>query len=269
MRTEIGKKLRAAQYNLKTLGVERGSPESQSAFLLNLSIRFQKIVSFSLDAKYGNDDLFDDEPSLRLATAVISRNSQFAAEINDWGLEYQFSATTDCINDLQSEVEEIAPDDGEGDDESTNIDTLSTRKVADLPELDEILHEAESLPVCKQRGIAGWLKTVYESSRGFGLGTFDSSILATTMKKQSSKWTGLALGYVSDVVAITHAFITKLLSSICADDHVTRELLSALMDGLMQRYTKALDQVQFLLGVERMGTPMTLDNHFNENLNKW
>ena len=269
MRTEIGKKLRAAQQNLQTLGVERGSPASQSAFLLSLSIRFQRIVSFSLDAKYGNDDLFDDEPSLRLATAVILRNSQFAAEIDDWGLEYRFSSTTDYNNDSQSKLEEIPPHTGGRDDESNVIGTLSTRKISDLPELDEILHEAEILPVCKEQGIAYWLQTVYESSRGFGLGTFDSSILATTMKKQSSKWTGLALGYVSDVVAITHTFITKLLASICADDHVTRELLSALMDGLMQRYAKALDQAQFLLGVERMGTPMTLDDHFNDNLNKW
>jgi hypothetical protein len=261
--------LRTAQHNLRMLGVDRESPESQSAFLLNLSIRFQKIVSLALDAKYGSDDLFDDDPSLRLATAVISRNSQFAAELDDWGLEYRFSPTADSSNDLASKVEEIDPSADLRDDESANIDTINTRKVADSPELDEILHEAENLAACKQQGIAQWLKTVYEGSRGFGLGTFDSSIIATTMKKQSSKWTGLALGYVSDVVAITHTFITKVLSSICVEEYVTRELLSALMDGLMRRYLKALDQVRFLLVVERMGTPMTLDDDLNDNIEKW
>jgi hypothetical protein len=74
---------------------------------------------------------------------------------------------------------------------------------------------------------------------------------------------------VSDVVAITHTFITKVLSSICVEEYVTRELLSALMDGLMRRYLKALDQVRFLLVVERMGTPMTLDDDLNDNIEKW
>jgi hypothetical protein len=70
-------------------------------------------------------------------------------------------------------------------------------------------------------------------------------------------------------VAITHTFITKLLASICTEEHVAAELMSALMDGFVRRYVKALDQVQFLLDVERVGTPMTLDNHFNDNLEKW
>lgn len=261
--------MRTAQDSLKALGVDRESPERQAAFLMDLSNRFQKIVSLALDAKYGSDNLFDDDPSFRLATAVVSRNSQFAAELEDWGLEYQFSSTEDRNNDLGSKVEKTPPsNDGKGE-ESDNIKSINTRKIADSPELEDILHEAENLPACKQQGIGEWIKTVYESSRGFGLGTFNSSILATTMKKQSSKWIGLALGYGSDVVTITHTFITKLLASICTEEHVTRELLSALMDGLRRRYVKALDQVQFLLDVERMGTPMTLDNHFNDNLEKW
>lgn len=146
---------------------------------------------------------------------------------------------------------------------------VNTRKVADLPEIDEILYEGELLPGYQQEGITRWLAKVYKSSREFELGTFDSSILATTMKKQSVKWTGLALGYVSDIVAITHSFITKLVALTCADEHVAREILSALMDGLIQRYITALDQVRFLLHVERTGTPMTLNHYFNDNLQKW
>lgn len=261
--------MRTAQHNLRALGVDRESSERQNAFLLKLSISFQRIVSLALDAKYGGDDLFDEDPSFRLATSVVSRNSQFAAELDDWGLEYRFNSTEDCKNELGSKVGETPPSaDGKGG-ESAKVETLNTRKVADLPELGDILHEAENLPACKQQGISQWIRTVYESSRGFGLGTFDSSIVATTMKKQSSKWTGLAQGYVSDVMVITHTFITKLLASICSEEHVKRELLSALMDGLEQRYIKASDQVQFLLEAERMGIPMTLDNYFNDNLEKW
>lgn len=93
MKIEIGKKLKTAQIDLQGMGVERETPESQSAFLLSLATRFQKVVSLGLYAKYGSSDLFDDDPSLRLATEVISRNLQFATEVEDWGQEVsiQFS----------------------------------------------------------------------------------------------------------------------------------------------------------------------------------
>jgi hypothetical protein len=175
--------LKRAQHDLRALGVDRESPERQTAFLLNLSIRFQKIVSLALDAKYGSDDLFDDDPSFRLVTSVVSRNSQFAADLDDWGLEYRFNSTEDCNNDLRFKIEMTPPPADGTNEEFAKIETINTRKVADSPELEDILHEAENLPACKQQGIGEWIKTVYETSRGFGLGTLDSFILATTMKK--------------------------------------------------------------------------------------
>lgn len=33
-----------------------------------------------------------------------------------------------------------------------------------------------------------WLKEVYRGARGFELGTLNSSLLAVTMKRQSTKW---------------------------------------------------------------------------------
>jgi hypothetical protein len=74
---------------------------------------------------------------------------------------------------------------------------------------------------------------------------------------------------VSDVVSITHTFIKKLLALVCVDERVTRELLSTLSDGLIGRYNTALDHTRFLLNVERIGTPITLNTYFNENLEKW
>jgi hypothetical protein len=77
---------------------------------------------------------------------------------------------------------------------------------------------------------------MYESSRGFALGTFDSSILATTMKVQTTKWAAISLGYISNIATIVHRFIDRVLQSICSDIHVKSELLSVLMGGLIERY---------------------------------
>jgi hypothetical protein len=62
---------------------------------------------------------------------------------------------------------------------------------------------------------------------------------------------------------------TGILDSICPERVVKAELLSMLMDGLFERYSKAIEQVRFLLDVERIGTPMTLNHYFTDNLEKW
>jgi hypothetical protein len=252
VRNEISKKLKTAETLIQQLGMERETPEKQSAYLLDLASRFQKNVMHALEAKYGRSDLFDDDPILRLATAVTARNASFGTEVNNWGQEYQFSSVAE--NQAATQV---------GSEE------LKIRKVVGPPELDEILHPQEDLPGCRNECIIEWLKNVYLTSRGFELGTFDSSILATTMKAQSSKWTKLALGYVSDIVSITHTFIKKLLVSVCVDERVTRELLSTLSEGLIGRYNTAMEHARFLLNVERIGTPITLNTYFSENLEKW
>ena len=65
--------------------MERETPEKQAAYLLDLATSFQKVVMLALEAKYGRSDLFDDDSTLRLATAVTSRNALFGNEVDSWG----------------------------------------------------------------------------------------------------------------------------------------------------------------------------------------
>ena len=53
---------------------------------------------------------------------------------------------------------------------------------------------SESLKKPNDGDIEPWPRTVFETSRGFELGAFDASILATAMKKHSSKWSSISLG---------------------------------------------------------------------------
>ena len=98
--------------------------------------------------------------------------------------------------------------------------------------------------------------------------TFDSSLLAMTMKAQSSKWEEIALAYISDVVTMAHTFIVDLLRLVCPSLRVHEGLMSILMDDLMAKYKTAFDSAQLLLRLERMGTPITLNHYFNDNLEK-
>jgi hypothetical protein len=121
------------------------------------------------------------------------------------------------------------------------VETFEIRKSTDCGEIEEILHIQESLSITNGKSIALWLRKVYTSSRGFDLGTSDASILATTMKGRSTKWASIALGYISDIVTIVHGLINRVLDLICPERVVKAELLSVLMDGLFECYSKAIE----------------------------
>ncbi|KIX04833.1 uncharacterized protein Z518_05704 [Rhinocladiella mackenziei CBS 650.93] len=266
VKQETARKLTLARGKLSQLGMERETPEKQLLYLTDLATKFQRVVSFSVDAKYGSDAIFDDM-QLRLATLISTRNVTFSDDLSRHGQEYCFT-TSENLRDTDGDSPPPLSWESVDSDSSEREETFETRKLTDSVDVEEILQAQESFSTMNGKSIARWLREVYTSSRGFELGTFDSSILATTMKVQSTKWTGIALGYISDVVAIVHRFIDRVLDSICHERLVKSELLSVLMDGLLERYSKAIDHVRFLLDVERVGTPMTLNHYFTDNLEK-
>lgn len=236
-------------------------------YLTELCTKFQRLVSLSVDAKYGSDAAFD-EAALRLATLVSERNATFSDDLAKHGQEYRFTSQESGFNESEHNLPPPLS--------WTTLDKgpmpeakIIARKFDDIDDLEELLPERERPLASNGESIAHWLREVYKSSRGFELATFDSSILGATMKSQSTKWTALVLGYIRDVVVVVHRSIDQTLEKICPDRLVKSELPSVLMDGLFERYHKAIEQVQFLLSVERTGTPMTLNHYFNDNLEKW
>ncbi|KAI4219960.1 MAG: hypothetical protein L6R36_007963 [Xanthoria steineri] len=145
---------------------------------------------------------------------------------------------------------------------------LEVRQVQDHPELKDLVHAPEKLPEPQHGSIHVWLKDVYRGARGFELGTLNSSLLAVTMKRQSTKWKSLALGYIADIVTLTHYFVTDLLRVVCPVERVQLGVMSLLSDHLLEKYDSAIDHVKFLLKIELDGTPATLNHYFNENLEK-
>jgi hypothetical protein len=234
-------------------------------------MRFQEIAACALSANYVGSDWFDQYPSLRFATAVVDRNEQFAAMLGQHGHFYAFDDAPLTDSETEEEDDEVPDDDDQsevaGRYEEKGAE-IHVRLSKDADGLEELVCGEETIRNESRKNVVDWLTTVYKTSRGFELGTFDSSLLAITMKTQSANWESIALGYVKDVISMAHGFISHLLKLICLDQRVREGLMSVLMDELSSKYQGAIKHVRFLLYVERMGTPATLNHYFNDNLEK-
>ena len=89
------------------------------------------------------------------------------------------------------------------------------------------------------------------------------------MKHQSTKWKSLTLGYIADIVTMTHNSFTDRLRVVSSSDRVQLGVMSLLLDHLLEEYRSAIAHVHFLLEIELNETPATLNHYFLENLEKW
>jgi hypothetical protein len=242
-----------------------------------MSMKFQETVGCALTANYVHSQWFDEIPSLRLATEVVDRNEIVAETLKNYGQSYTFDgdlpATKSLVKDSpeDSSVSDLFEDLQARRKVKPKIKEETTIRFQESQEFDELqdLTESEDRTIEEPSvGILPWLTQVYKTSRGFELGTFDSSILAQTMKSQSYNWELIAVGYIKDMITLAHRFITDLLGLICPDLRMQEGLMSVLRDELVKKYQDALDHVSFLLHVERTGTPATFNNYFTESLDK-
>jgi hypothetical protein len=252
--------LKKAAGDLEELGGKRETAAEQSQYLLKISMAFQKIVDYALSANYVGSDWFDKFSSLRFATEIVNRNEIVATTLAKHGHSYRFSTSST----LESKLETLDCVNDDGDTKRTT----TLRFQEDFSELEELTAGADLIEGEPSYDIMPWLTKVYKNSRGFELGTFDSSLLAMTMKTQSSNWEAISISYIQDVISMAHKFIKVLLGLVCPDRRVQDGLQSVLMDELFAKYQEALDHVRFLLHVERNGTPATMNHYFNDNLQK-
>ena len=271
VKSEIYKRLATSRRDLEKLGAKRETTVEQTHYLLQISTHFQEITALAVTTNYVGCDWFDEYSSLRFLTAVVNRNELLAENFQRYGHSYEFKVAESNQNKT---VPALKPESyASGSEMSLEAENrkeqISLRTTEDHVDLEELMYDQNT--ACKEinSDTLNWLMAVYKTSRGFELGTFDASLLAMTMKTQSYKWEGLALGYISDVVSMAHTFIIDLLRLVCPEARVREGLMSLLMDELMAKYKSAFDHVHFLLGVERTGTPTTYNHYFNDSLEKW
>lgn len=259
------------------------------------------ITSLAIGANYGGDKIFEGSGDLRLATAIIRRNELFATDLSGWGHTINFdeyhessrpayvleatresvsprvenskskkflrprrSAIEEVMSDLDPEVAPASVSPTVDDSKTKHF--LRPRRFTDEDCIAELLPASIKLKEPSDKAILPWITDIYNNSRGFELGTFNVTLLTLLWKKQSVKWEHLALGYISDVIIIVNKYTFALLRGICGDERVLNGLTSVLAEDLETRYRKAIDQVKFILCVERDCTPLTANHYFAETL---
>lgn len=270
MKAEIHKKLKDCKSALESLGAERVTREQQAAFILEVAMAFQNIANQALETNYGHE-MFDQHPNTRLATVLVGREEKFAETMDKWGHEQNFNDEDEVATEYTLQLDALGNaldcHSGSQSAEGYNGELEPLRTIPNPPELEDALSEHGTV---KEPGhiVLEWIEEVYRTSKGFEIGTFNSALLSTLMKRQSMRWEAISLGYISDAIAIVHQFISTALKHICADERVHDSLLDHLMDELTEKYKSTLKHVHFLLAVEMTGNLRTEDPSFNADLNE-
>jgi len=221
---------------LEALGPSRETKEQQHKYLLDLSTRYKEITDQALKSHY-SDDVFDQSQNLRLATVFVRRNETFTRDVRDIGHTYDFKSELDIASEVKALTQE---------------NPFKIRYYPNHRDLEDLFHKEGKMIEPSARGIESWLETIYQSSRGLELGTFDASLLTLVWRKQSANWNTLALGYIHDLVSVVHCYTVDVLSLICGHEPIRRGLMSVLLESLIERYAKGIDHVAFLLECERV-----------------
>jgi len=262
VQAQISQQLLNCQWLLDGLGVDRESADQQRRFLLEISQKFQDVTNCALDAYYSRHEVFGTIPELRLATLAVERMERYADEIRTFGHAVNFDS------EAREDVPKFEPlhVSSTPSSNSSNADSKTSDHL--YPELSDLFLLSGEVPEPSNRNIMEWIGEEYRKARGFGLATIGPSTFPTIWQEQSKNWKELTLGYISDIVYFVHDFICKTLAHVCPDEEVRSGLWSVLQEQLIDKYRAAVSHVEFIIQVERFGTPLTTNGYFSENLQK-
>ncbi|KAG6367637.1 hypothetical protein INS49_001830 [Diaporthe citri] len=257
VKKEIAKKLSECGKRMEAMGPSRGDEKSQRAYLGKLAASFERIVGYSLNAYYTEDQIFDDRLEMRLITRIISLNEVFSEIFSQRGHTRHFEQSHEKDNHSNQSQSQLP-----------EIDFEIPNAVLDLEDI--IRPERFQCPEPSDDSLIEHIEDIFRKSRGPELGTFGGAVLATTFKEQSRRWEDLVMSHVSDAIALVHHFIAELLIHTCADNKQVMEQLwdNVLLEKLQQSYKRSMHHAKFLLDVEREGKPTTYNHYFNAELQK-
>lgn len=148
VRAELNKRLRDKRKRLDALGLNRETSSEQSHYLMELAVKYQEVLTQALNTTYATNDLFEQNPELKLATRFVTRNDQFAEDMRRKGHYYTFvrgnqGAQDEDDDDDDGEAAATEPSAIPGGILGRSEDGTGTkvRKETTPPDLEEHLHE--------------------------------------------------------------------------------------------------------------------------------
>ncbi|KAH6605361.1 hypothetical protein Trco_007068 [Trichoderma cornu-damae] len=296
VKSEIMASLKKSRKLLADMGESRGTTDQQRAYIGNIASRFVQLKNYGLDAYYTRHELFNDH-EMRLITRIRTINEAFSQVMHDKGHSREFHVDGQDVG---------SPSLGDDDDDASSAERAMSSdrsllyddkihfKIPSLGEedLSDIISEPYWCPEPKKDNMLHHIQEQYLKSRGYEIGTFGSEMLPCTFKEQGSKWRSVSLAHVSNAILVVHHFIRRVLEECCPDAAVCEELWAFILhgnegqggqggqggqegqegqghhDGLLQRYARAMDHVEFLLSVEFQDRTITYDPRFEAVVNK-
>lgn len=141
------------------MGASRSDERSQRAYLGKLATNFEKLVDYSLNAYYTQDEIFNDRLEMRLITRIIRLNEVFSEVFSQRGHTRYFEHLDDEGSQNNQPGDEI-PD--------IEFDIPNNR----ILELEDIIRtERFQCPVPSDESIMEHIETIFRESRGPELGT--------------------------------------------------------------------------------------------------
>jgi len=279
VKREILTHLNDAKQQMDAMGLSRAGQDEQRAFLGKIATRYVDLVKYGLDAYYGGDDLFMRNEDLRLITRIRDLNDAFAALLFSKGHAMAFQSEEASDGDqgssggagsLTEEAVEIGYPSLSISSTPANRDALYSLSFG-IPsdgeaDLGDILADPFRCPAPSSNSLISRIEHIHRSSRGYELGTFGSFMIPTTFALQAANWKPIALAHVSNAILVVHHFIYALVTAACPDEAVRDALWAFILEGLMERYKRAMDHARFLLQVELGGKAVTCIPDFDHAL---
>ena len=265
---DIRRKIGKLEEQLRIIGPVRQTAYEQRNHLISIASKFRDITTKAIDAYYCRDECFEMDDIFRLATLVVEMNEDFSETVHKKGFTRAFGGAEPIAVDILPSVP--SPDRSPSPDSAHSSIPTSTpaTESPEYPELQGIMTQSETPPAPAKDGIMEWVTYKYKRSKGFEIGTINSSLMPSLFAEQSRAWGFYAQNHVTKVIRKIHHFNHEVLRYCCNEDALCVRLWDKLLQALLPSYEKALQEASFLVEVERDGNLITLNHYFAENVRK-
>ncbi|KAL2015627.1 hypothetical protein VTK56DRAFT_5084 [Thermocarpiscus australiensis] len=142
------------------MGPPRDTPASQREYLINIASQVERAARDALDGRYEINDVFEQEPALKLITHIVKLNEGFAALMETKGHTRSFEGESPRKRKLVSKYEASAAE--------------LYGRISEYPELIDVLPADQLECPGPSENIMEHIAESYNENRGPELGTVSS-----------------------------------------------------------------------------------------------